>query len=670
MLNRFLHGCDYNPDQWLDEPAVLEKDIKLMKQANINCVSLGIFAWAALEPQEGNYTFDWLEKCINRLYENGIYTILATPSGARPAWLAKKYPEVLRVSSSSHRNHMGERHNHCYTSPAYREKVWKINKKLAEAFGNHPGVILWHLSNEYGGECYCERCVEAFREWLKKKYKTLEMLNKQWWTAFWSHTYFDWNEIEPPLTNGENSNFGLILDWKRFVTNQTVDFCTWEKQAVRAGGSNLPVTSNFMGFYEGLNYAKFGDVLDVYSWDSYPTWHTTEKSSVRLAAEIACAHDMTRCLHPEKAPFLLMESTPSMVNWNKVSKLKRPGMHMLSSMQAIAHGSDSVQYFQWRKGRGGFEKFHGAVVDHYGEADTRVFSDVKDLGERLQGLSEVSSSCIKPQVAIVFDQENRWALEFQGGPRNTGMHYLETVFDHYQAFWEMGIPVDVIDSSAKLEDYSLVIAPMLYLYQNGIEEKMKSFVAGGGTLVGTYHSGIVNENDLCHIGKVPHSMIEVFGLWREEIDALYDGEYNSMSWNEKEYTLYELCERIHLTTAKELSQYGADFYKGETVLCHNNYEDGQAFYLAARADEAFYKDFYKMLAKDIGLGSAIDAQLPNGVTAGVRKKDDEEFIIVQNFNSTPVEIKLNMSYKNTETNEILQDKIDLQGYEVMLLKDV
>ena len=197
-FGKMIHGGDYNPEQWLDMPEILEKDIEYFKKAKINEVSLGIFAWAKLEPEEGVFDFDWMEKIIDRLYENGISTMLATPSGARPKWMADKYPEVLRVAPDRTRNLFGARHNHCYTSPVYREKVRIINKKLAEKFGNHPGVIAWHLSNEYGGECHCPLCQEAFREWLKEKYQTIDRLNKAWATTFWSHTYNSFDQIESP----------------------------------------------------------------------------------------------------------------------------------------------------------------------------------------------------------------------------------------------------------------------------------------------------------------------------------------------------------------------------------------------------------------------------------------------------------------------------------------
>lgn len=664
LNEKMLHGGDYNPDQWLDRPDILKQDIVLMKEAHVNCVSVAIFAWAQLEPQEGVYDFGWLGRIIGQLYENGIYTILATPTGARPAWMAQKYPEVLRVDSSLHRNHMGERHNHCYTSPVYREKARQINVRLSQAFGKHPGVILWHISNEYGGECYCELCQEAFRQWLKEKYRTLEALNHAWWIGFWSHTYTDWSQIEPPLPRGESHCHGLSLDWKRFVTHQTVDFCQKEIEAVREGGSQLPATTNLMGFYKDLNYNKFQDVLDIISWDNYPDWHGPQ-DPVDLAAEIACTHDLMRCINQK--PFLLMESTPSTVNWRSASKLKRPGMHMLSSLQAVAHGSNSVQYFQWRKGRGACEKFHGAVLDHYGKSDTRVFQETARLGNRLEGLSQVCKTNLKPQAAILFDWENWWAAEDSQGPRNSGLHYKETVLAHYRAFWKLGIPVDIIDMEKELSGYQLVVAPMLYLYRANIAEKMKKFVELGGTLVGTYWSGIVNDTDLCYLGGMPGGgMAEVFGLRSEEIDALYDGQYNAMSFQGVRYRISELCDLVKTNTAAVLSTYEDDFYAGQPSLTVNRYGKGKAYYLAAKAEDTFYVDFYRLLAEENGVAPALDGRLPHGVTASLRK-GSQDIVIVQNYNEKPAAVPLNASYTDLETGNVLSGTLELSEYGVAFL---
>lgn len=643
-----LHGGDYNPDQWLECPDILKKDIELMKKAHINCASVGIFSWDKLEPREGEYQFGWLRKIIDDLYENGIYTVLATPSGAKPVWMSEKYPEIRRVSRELVRDETGGRHNHCYTSPLYREKVKAIDTALAEQFAFHPGVLLWHLSNEYGGVCYCPQCQAAFRQWLKKKYGTLEELNHQWWTDFWSHTYTDWEQIHAPVPNGETGTHGLNLDWKRFTTDQVIDFMRLERDAVKAVNPMLPVTTNFMYYFDDYNYGKFRDELDVISWDSYPWWKAGDNSET--AAQVALWHDVMRSL--KKQPFLLMESTPSMTNWTPVSRLKRPGMHMAQCMQAIAHGSNSVQYFQFRKSRGSTEKFHGAVVDHYGGSDTRVFRDVTEVGQRLEELSSLAVSMSKPQVALLFDTENGWAMKDAAGPRNCGIHYVETVQQHYRALWKQGIAVDVIDEERDLSGYRLVIAPMLYLLRGGIEERLQRFVEGGGTLVGTYLTGLVNENDLCYLGGWPGAGLrELFGVWNESTDGLWDGEKNTLCMGEKTYEIAELCALIHAEGARVLGTYGEDFYRGEPALTVNGFGAGKAYYIAARTENRFCDDFYHELAEELGLKKALDSDPPQGVEACLRETEEERYLFLQNFSGVEKSVSLPHGYRDFQTGE-------------------
>lgn len=663
-LHAFLHGGDYNPDQWLDRPDVLRQDIELMKEAGVNCVSLGIFSWARLEPEEGTYNFDWLAERIQTLYENGIWTILATPSGAKPMWMAYRYPEILRVQENGQRDEMGKRHNHCCSSPVYREKTYAIDRKLAERFGRHPGVIAWHISNEYGGACWCDQCKAAFREYLKRKYATLEELNHEYWTDFWSHRYDCWEHVMPPMPHGETETHGLTLDWKRFVSQNTADFCAMEKKAIRDGGSELPVTANFMGFYDGLNYRDFENVLDFTCWDNYPEWHK-EPEELETAVRTACTHDLTRCFDRERKPFLLMESTPGCTNWQPVSRIKKPGMHMLSSLQAVAHGSDSVQYFQWRKGRGGSEKFHGAVVDHNAEDRTRIFDEVAAVGSRLKEIRDIAGSLVRPEVAIIRDTENKWAIDGSRGPRNLGMHYDETVIDHYAVFWKRGIPVDVIDSTCSLEPYRLVVAPMLYMQRKDTAQKLSEFVGKGGTLVGTYQSGLVNENDLCFEGRVPHGLTDVFGLWREEIDGLWDGQENSTCWEGKEYRITELCERVHPLTAEVLSTYGSDFYAGEPVVLRNRFGKGIAWYLAARSSELL-PDLYQRVLTETGIRPVLRAELPRGVSAHLRSSGETDYIFLLNWNREPVRVKPRESLTDPTAGEIT-GSLSLDPFEVRIL---
>lgn len=658
-----LHGGDYNPEQWLDQPEVLEEDIRLFRKAHINCVSLGIFSWAKLEPEEGVYDFGWLDEIIDRLYANGIYTVLATPSGARPQWLAQKYPEVLRVRPDGLRNFYGHRQNHCYTSPLYREKVTQIDTLLAEHYANHPAVILWHISNEFGGECHCELCQAAFREWVQKKYGTLDKLNHAWWANFWSHTYTDWSQVHSPSPVGETSVHGLDLDWRRFVTYQTVDFMKTEIAAVKAVNPDIPVTTNMMTMYTyELNYFAFRDALDVISWDNYPEWHNPYMGNEEVAKDCAMTHDMMRSL--QKKPFLLMECTPNATNWQGVSKLKKPGMHQLSVIEAVAHGADSGQYFQLRQSRGSCEKFHSAVISNTGTENTRTFREVTDIGAVLEQLSDrVYGSGTPAETAILFDTENKWALDKCQGPRNIGLDYFGNIRRNYSYFWKNGINVDIIDSTFDLSGYKLVIAPMLYLFRDGIQEKLRRFVRNGGTLVTTCFTGVVNDTDLSFLGEATEDKLsDVLGLWVEEVDSLYDCESNRTTWNGKSYSLKELCEICHPTTCETLAVYETDFYAGKPVLTKNQFGKGVAYHVSASADTDFFHALYAKLAAACDLTYAIRTAVPDGVSLTWRQSDTEKLIFVQNFGDSAAAVQLDQPYENVLSGETVSGSLNIEKY--------
>jgi beta-galactosidase len=667
-----MHGADYNPDQWLHDPKVLEEDIRMMKLSGCNVMSIGIFAWAALEPREGEFCFDWMDEVLERFQKNGIYAWISTPSGARPAWMSAKYPEVLRVEANRVRNLHGMRHNHCYTSPVYREKTAMINGKLAERYAHHPAVIGWHISNEFGGDCHCDLCQDAFREWLRNKYGTLDALNAAWWTAFWAHTYTDWRQVESPAPHGENLVHGQNLDWRRFVTDQTMDFCRHEIDSVKSANPSLPATTN-MHMIESLDYRKFAEILDVISWDAYPTWHQGPDDT-KLAASVAFYHDLYRSL--QKKPFLLMECTPSLTNWQPVSKLKQPGMHRLSSLQAIAHGSDSVQYFQWRKSRGSSEKFHGAVVDHVGHEHTRVFRDVADLGRTLAHLSEVAGTSTPAETAILFDWDNRWAVKDAQGPRNMGIHYEETVLAHHRALWEQGVATDVIGCEDDFAPYKVIIAPMLYLCREETGQKLNAFVKNGGTLVSTYWSGIVDEHDLCHLGGFPGPLRDTLGIWAEEIEGLYDEDRNGVSMLPDNplglagtFESHEICELVHAEQAKVLGEYTDSFYVGYPALTVNQVGNGKAYYMATRLKEDFLRGFYQAVVREAGVVHVIDTELPEGVTAQRRTDGETDYIFVMNFSGQERKIALDgREYTELESGESVGASLQLPVNGIAVLK--
>ncbi|QUY51054.1 beta-galactosidase [Serratia plymuthica] len=667
-----LHGADYNPEQWANYPGMVEKDVELMKQANCNIMSVGIFSWSKLEPEEGKYQFAWLDEVLNKLYAQGIHVFLATPSGARPAWLSQKYPEVLRVGRNRVSALHGGRHNHCLSSPVYRRKVNEINLALAQRYAHHPAVIGWHISNEYSGECHCSRCQSDFRDWLQQRYQTLEQLNEAWWSDFWSHTYSDWSQIESPAPQGEVSIHGLNLDWRRFCSTQATDFCAQEIAPLKAANPDLPATTNFMEYFYDYDYWQMSKVIDFISWDSYPMWHNRQDET-GLACYTAMFHDLMRSLKQGK-PFVLMESTPSVTNWQPISKLKKPGMHILSSLQAVAHGADSVQYFQWRKSRGSVEKFHGAVIDHSGRLDTRVGKEVSELGRLLAAMAPVAGSRVEARVAIIFDWESRWAMDDAQGPRNAGLHYEQTVVEHYRPFWEQGIAVDIINADCDLSGYQLVIAPMLYMVREGFAARAETFVRQGGQFVASYWSGIVNESDLCHLGGFPGPLRPLLGIWAEEIDSLTDDETNSIRGvpgNELglqgSYQARHLCELINLEGASAQAVYGGDFYAGRPALTVNRFGDGKAWYVASRNDASFQRDFFMAIAQELALPRALETALPPGVTAQRRTDGESEFIIVQNYSDKAKAVALPAAYTDMSSAHTLQGEMTLAPWGCRIL---
>jgi len=642
MEDKIIYGGDYNPDQWLDEPEILEQDLRMMKAAHINEVTLGVFAWASLEPEEGKFTLDWLEEIVNKLYANGIKTIMATPSGARPKWLSDKYPEVLRTWEDGTKAQYGGRHNHCLTSPIYREKVRIIDTKLAERFKDNPAIIAWHISNEFSGECYCPSCQKAFRGFLKKKYGTIEKLNHEWWNAFWSHQYSSFDQIDAPSNIGEKGTNGLMIDWKRYATEECDNFIDNEVNALRDAGATQPVTINMMYDFGGYDYNEQKDHIDIISWDSYPDWGFSE-SDIKPALEHGLCHDSMRCYKDK--PFLLMESCPSGTNWQQTHRLKRNGLLPLAAIHAVGHGADSVQYFQIRAGRGSCEKFHGAIIDHTCREDTRVFKEATKTGELLLKLADVAGSQTDAKVGLIYDRQNEWAIDMSEGPRNCGEGYLEQTQKFYNALKRNAVDVDVISEPHDFSKYKILIAPMLYSVRGDVLERIRDFVKNGGTLIATYLCAMTNENDLCFLHDTPHDLTDVLGVRLDEIDGLTDEQSNKAltvdgaMGLDKSYSCNKICELITLNGAEPFMKYGEDFYAGSPAATVNHFEKGKAYYLATDLEDDFYKKFLEKVLADANVEPLVK-KLPSEIDIQSRVRDGRRYIFMENFSREDKKVKL------------------------------
>ena len=663
-----LHGGDYNPDQWLDRPDILEEDIKMMKKAGVNTATVGVFSWSALEPQEGNFQFGWLHDIMDKLYENGIYTVLATPTGARPAWMDEKYPSVLRVEKDGRRNHHSGRHNHCMSSLEYRALVEKMDTKLAQEFGSHPGLILWHISNELGGECYCDSCKKRFQEYLREKYhNNIEELNKQWWTSFWSRRFDSFEQIEPPYDNGEHSILGLNLDWKRFNSWNMKDYLAFERRILKKYTPQIPATANFMKLFEQLDYVDLAKEIDIISWDGYPSWNNDYETPADTAAELSFDHAVMRSLKKDK-PFMLMESTPSLVNWHSVNKLKRPGILRASSIQTIGCGSDTVQYFQWRKGRGAAEQFHGAVVDHLGRDDTRVFKEVSEVGELLKKLAPVTGSRVASKAAVLFDWSNRWAIKDMQGMAHDTKKYEKEVRKFYNIYLKKGINADIVFPLEDLSSYSLVVLPMYYAVSKEAGAWLKEYVKNGGTVVATYLTAYVNENTLAYLGGFPGAGLgEVFGLYAEELDTLYPTDSNAVLMKDGNKAIVkDYCELIKLTGAEVLGTYESDFYAGMPAVTVHSYGNGKAYYIGTRMEEEDLIKFFTQIWSECGIK---EKELPEGVEYLTRTAEDgSTFDFYVNYNAMPVTVQLSKDGTNLLNGEAVSGKVEILPFNAVVVK--
>ena len=667
-FRQILYGGDYNPNQW--DRKVWEEDMRLFPKAGINSVTINVFSWARLQPSENEYSFEELDDVVEMLSSRGYDIVMATSTAALPAWMFHRYPEVGRTDFEGRRHKFGNRHNACPNSLVYQTFARRLAGELARRYGNNRQIVCWHINNEYGGECFCENCEKAFRVWLKNKYKTLDALNQAWNMEFWGHTVYDWDEIVLPNVLGEardraggsteaTSFAGISVDYRRFMSDSMLENFKMERDEIRRYDPDTPVTTNLMGTYKNLDYFKWAKEMDIVSWDNYPRYNAPWSYT-------ALCHDLMRGLKGE--PFMLMEQTPSQQNWQKYNALKRPGQMRAQSYQTMAHGADTILFFQLRRSVGASEKFHGAVIAHSGTTNTRVFREVSQLGAELEKLGDKTLGSVnQAQVGLIFDWDNFWSLEYTSGPTED-LKYVDHIHQYYKYFYDRNIGVDIVPWDGDISKYKILAAPVLYMVKEGMKEALEAYVAQGGILITTYMSGLVGQSDNVYLGGYPGPLREMAGVWVEEIDALAPEQKNQVLFADgTKADCGLLCDLMHLEGAQSLGTYERDFYKGMPAVTRNTYGKGAVYYVGTRLEE---EGLYKVMdmAAEEGKVTSLSTE-PTGLEITCRKGENSSFYFLINFKDQPEKIP-EAFVGNTDllTGKVIEPGEMMEKYEVRLVE--
>jgi beta-galactosidase len=657
-----LYGGDYNPEQWPEE--IWHEDARLMREAGVNLVSLAIFSWAKLEPRPGTFEFAWLDRVIDLLYAHGVSVCLATATATPPPWFSRAHPESLPVDATGTRFSIGSRQHYCPNSHAFRAASAALTRELGRRYAAHPAVALWHLNNEVGchlQECFCPACAAEFRRWLKSRHQTLDTLNEAWGTAFWGQIYGDWEEVELPRKTLTFHNPGQMLDYRRFMSDSLRDVLRNEIEALRSVAPDVKVTTNGLHFWRGTDYWEWYRHIDVAAWDFYPD----PASGLGDVRSGAFCHDLFRSLRGGQ-PFILMEQATTQVNWRPTNTLKPPGQMRALSLQAIAHGADGVMFFQWRASRAGAEKFHSAMLPHFGP-EARAHREVRALGAELKKLAEVAGARTPARIAMLVSWENRWALESESKP--TSFDYAEILTHVYGALWDLNVPMDIVHPDHTLDGYDVVIAPALYQLTRVQAEQLRRFVDRGGLLVMSYFSGVVDERDQVWLGGYPALLQDVLGLAVEEWQPLAPGATNTLrvAGEHEAIPCTRFCELLDLRGATPVATYGHDFFAGRAAITRHRFGKGEACYLSTQPERTWLARFFESLLRPRGIVAPITAG--PGIELAVRSGETAEYLFVINHEAKPVAADFGgWAGADLLTGERCRGRMELPPFGVRVLK--
>jgi len=621
-------GGDYNPEQWPED--VWQEDVRLMQEAGVNLVTVGVFSWARLQPTPDTWDFGWLDRVLDLLHAHGIAVDLATGTASPPAWLTTAHPEILPVDRSGNVLHQGGRQAFSPSSAVYREHSLRLVEAMAERYGSHPALSMWHVSNELGchnGRCYSELSAQGFRRWLRERYTDLDTFNRAWATDFWSQHYGTWEEIEPPRIAPSFSNPTQQLDFARFSSDALRDQLRAEVEVLRRHTPDVPITTNFMvmGHFKEVDYGTWVDDLDLVSNDHYMMAHDPEAH-----VELAFSADHTRGLAGGQ-PWMLLESSTSAVSWQPVNTAKPVSQLRRNSLTHVARGADAVCFFQWRASAAGAEKYHSAMLPHAG-TDSELWRSVVELGADLQRLAEISGSTVESSVAIIVDYENWWAAELDAHPSSL-LAYRRTAEGWYRSLWDANIPVDIVPRGADLTGYRVVLAPMLYLVRDADVAALDSFTRAGGQVLVTYFSGIADENDHIRLGGYPGAFRDLLGVRSDEFRPLLGEQQVALegaSLGALTGTLWS--EPVVPTDAIVLATYTDGPSAGFAAITRAARDAGHAWYVSTELDTNGRRAVIDLVCAAGGVTAPVPAS--PGIEVVVRHAADVEYVFAINHTDT------------------------------------
>ncbi|MFF9488938.1 beta-galactosidase [Streptomyces sp. NPDC014676] len=630
---RLVYGADYNPEQW--PRTVWEEDVRLMREAGVNLVSVGIFSWARLQPAEDTWDFAWLDEVMDLLHAGGVGVDLATATASPPPWLTTAHPEILPVTATGETLWPGARQHWRPTSPVFRRYALRLVRELAARYAGHPALVAWHVNNELGCHNvydYSDDAARAFRDWLRARYTTLDALNTAWGTAFWSQRYTDWEQILPPRLAASHPNPTQQLDFKRFSSDALKDHLRAEREILRELTPDVPVTTNFMvtGGTKGMNYPDWADEIDFVSNDHYVHPGPQDRDELSFSANLTSGISGGR-------PWFLMEHSTSAVNWQPVNVAKRPGDLARDSLLHVAHGADAVCFFQWRQSAAGAEKYHSAMVPHAG-ADSELFRAVAALGATLKTLAPVTGSEREPaRVGILYDWESWWASEQDSHPTSL-LDYRQEALDWYSALLALGVRADLVTTRADLHRHQVLIAPVLHMVPAGLAKTLTRYAEQGGHLITTYFSGVVDEHDHVWLGGYPGALRDLLGIRIEEFGPLLAGDRVELD-DGTTGTLW--TDRITVTGAgtEVLARYRTGEQSGRPAVTRRPAGGGSAAYVSTRLGVEGLTALLPRLLEPAGVESELPAEVRGLVEPVVRRGDGGRFLFLVNRTDGTVPVR-------------------------------